>query len=119
MRFNCISPIRHSLQVDGLQVGIRKLEVDSSFDRSPLTYVTTVALWSRYLIVVGLSRVRALYSRAFDDGSCPFEPWLSERGTPSQNFHTKSMERRFRLDRFNVHRVPLHGGSSAVLGSNL
>ncbi|GFS98982.1 hypothetical protein TNCV_3896631 [Trichonephila clavipes] len=42
----------------------------------------------------------------------------SEQAPSSPNFHTTLMGGRLSLDMFNVLKPPLHGGSSAVLGSN-
>ncbi|GFX32015.1 hypothetical protein TNCV_4098661 [Trichonephila clavipes] len=62
------------------------------------------------------------YSRAFGDGPRNFEPWSSDQddtcvGTTSPNFNTPPTGGRLSSDIFYVHRPPLLGGSSAVLGS--
>ncbi|GFS72021.1 hypothetical protein TNCV_2676741 [Trichonephila clavipes] len=61
------------------------------------------------------------YLRALGDGTRHFEPWSSDEDDtsaliPSLNFHTKPMSGCLRVDIFNVHRPPLHGGSSMVHG---
>ncbi|GFV83612.1 hypothetical protein TNCV_3611881 [Trichonephila clavipes] len=63
------------------------------------------------------------YSRGFGDGPRNFEPWSSDEDdtrtdTASPNFHTTPTRGRLSVIIFNVHLPPLHGGSSAVLGSN-
>ncbi|GFW08657.1 hypothetical protein TNCV_2776781 [Trichonephila clavipes] len=63
------------------------------------------------------------YSRVFGDGPRNFEPWPSDgddtgAGTTSANFHSRPEGGRLSFDIFNMHRPPLHGGSSVVLGSN-
>ncbi|GFX45051.1 hypothetical protein TNCV_3431001 [Trichonephila clavipes] len=45
--------------------------------------------------------------------------WTTPEMTPSSpNFHTTPTKGRLSLDIFNVHRSPLNGGSSEILGSN-
>ncbi|GFV24521.1 hypothetical protein TNCV_814051 [Trichonephila clavipes] len=62
------------------------------------------------------------YTRAFGDGPRNCEPWSSDEddtgaGTLSPNYHTNG--RTFELSTDLTYIAPLHGGSSAALGSNL
>ncbi|GFV15433.1 hypothetical protein TNCV_4834591 [Trichonephila clavipes] len=59
---------------------------------------------------------------SFGNGPRNFEPWssdgISELVPPSPNFHTTLTRGHLSPDIFSVHRPPLHGGSSAISGSN-
>ncbi|GFV47423.1 hypothetical protein TNCV_4830791 [Trichonephila clavipes] len=64
---------------------------------------------------------KASYSRAFGDVPRNFEPWLSdedehELAPPSPNYHTNG--RTFELSTNLMCIATLHGGLSAILGSN-
>ncbi|GFS93865.1 hypothetical protein TNCV_5053271 [Trichonephila clavipes] len=86
-------------------------------------YAWTVRDYAPFLERGDLRRIlRGNNLRAFEDEPLNFEPWSrdeddTQTGTPSQA-STPMGGRRLSLDIFNVLRLPLHGGSPAVLGLN-
>ncbi|GFT71414.1 DUF4817 domain-containing protein [Trichonephila clavipes] len=55
------------------------------------------------------------FSSAFGDGPRNFEPWSSDKDNTSfPNFHTTPNGGCLSFDKFNVHRLAIHGESSAV-----
>ncbi|GFU87012.1 hypothetical protein TNCV_4840581 [Trichonephila clavipes] len=60
---------------------------------------------------------------ALSVGPRHFEPWSSDEdytwvGIPSSDFHTPPTGGHLSVDIFNVHRPPLHGRPSVIIGSN-